>query len=101
MPSNRRVRLTPEADEDFTGILEYTFVHWNQQQMDDFASTIYDALGNLALFPDLGRSRDELSPGLRSHPVGDHVIFYRVTATELIVRRIVHSRRELGRENLS
>jgi toxin ParE1/3/4 len=49
----------------------------------------------------MGRTRDDLSPGLRSYPVGDHIVFYRVTATELIVRRIVHGRRELERNQLS
>jgi len=101
MPSNRRVRLTPEADSDLTDILEYTFVRWDEAQMNEYAETLYEALGHLAVFPDLGRSRSDLEPALRSYPAGDHIIFYRATDDELIVRRIVHSRRAVSREELS
>lgn len=43
----------------------------------------------------MGRARDEISPGLRSFPAGSHVIYYRVSDTELIVTRIVHGSRDV------
>ncbi len=100
MPSNHRVRLSPEADDDLTAILEYTLAHWDEHQMNEHADRLFEALGHLAMFPDMGRPRDELAPGLRSFSIDDHIVFYRVTAMELIVRRIVHSRRDLSQEVL-
>ena len=45
--------------------------------------------------PFMGRARDELGPGLRSIVVGDYLLFYRVTDTEVIVVRFLHGRRDL------
>jgi toxin ParE1/3/4 len=46
----------------------------------------------LGLFPELGRSRNEILPGLRSTLVGkDHVLFYRIRG------EVVHGRRDLPR----
>ena len=59
-----------------------------------YKAVIDRALRELTEFPNLGRARDEISPGLRSFPAGSHVIYYRVTETELIVTRIVHGSRD-------
>jgi toxin ParE1/3/4 len=46
----------------------------------------------LARFPNLGRERDDLAPGLRSHPVGQHVCFYRVDERTITITRILHAK---------
>ncbi len=53
------------------------------------------ACGRLARAPGSGRSRDELSPGLRSLPVRRYVIFYRASAGRLEVARVLHGARDL------
>jgi plasmid stabilization system protein ParE len=42
--------------------------------------------------------RDELSPGLRCHPAGSHIIYYWVVEEALIVAHILHSRQDVERE---
>lgn len=49
----------------------------------------------LADFPGAGPARDELSPGLRSFPVGNYVIFYRKAADGIEVVRVLHGARNL------
>ncbi|MDZ7590832.1 MAG: type II toxin-antitoxin system RelE/ParE family toxin [Rubrivivax sp.] len=49
----------------------------------------------LATQPLMGRSRDELSPGLRSFPFGRYVIFYEPIEDGIDVVRLLHSAREV------
>lgn len=100
MPSSRRLTLTAEAERDLAAIVQYTAATWGEQQADRYAEQIRDALVHLVLFPSIGRTRDELSPGLRSHRIGRHVAYYRVIDDELIVRRFVHGRRDIDSESV-
>ena len=56
----------------------------------------------LAEFPGLGRPRDGLRPGVRSFRVRRfrHLIFYRVTADEIVLLRILHGAHDLERTPL-
>ncbi len=49
----------------------------------------------LAASPELGRSREELAPGLRSFPVARYVIFYRRSRTGIELARVLHGARDL------
>ncbi|MGH2534576.1 MAG: type II toxin-antitoxin system RelE/ParE family toxin [Thermomicrobiales bacterium] len=90
--------LTSEAEDDLAAIWQYTAETWDEQQADTYAEFIRSKLADLARFPRIGRPRDELSPGLRSHPIGQHVAFYRTTNDELIVRRLFHGRQDIDDE---
>ncbi|HEV2620059.1 MAG TPA: type II toxin-antitoxin system RelE/ParE family toxin [Acidobacteriaceae bacterium] len=46
--------------------------------------------------PHIGRARDEdLRPGIRSFPVGDYVILYRLEGRRIFVLRVLHGSRNL------
>ena len=49
----------------------------------------------LAPQPLMGRSRDELSPGVRSLPFGRYVILYLPLADGIDVVRVLHSARDI------
>jgi toxin ParE1/3/4 len=98
MTSSRKLRLSPEAEEDLTDILAYTIRTWGHEQAIAYRATLYRALGELVDFPSLGRARDEFGAGTRSHVAGQHVIIYRVTDDEIAVSRIIHVRRDIERE---
>jgi toxin ParE1/3/4 len=49
----------------------------------------------LSTHPYAGRARDELQPGLRSFPVGQYVIFYRVVSSDALILRVMHGRRDI------
>ena len=51
----------------------------------------------LAQFPEMGRQREELAPGLRSSVVGNYVIFYRPMADGIQVIRVLYGTRDLPR----
>lgn len=66
--------------------------------MRRYAKAIFDALDLIATFPGMGRRRDELAPGLMSHPVEQHLIIYRATDDDLIVERFIHGSRDIAAE---
>jgi toxin ParE1/3/4 len=69
----RRVRVTRDAERDLDEI-------WYHVACDnlDAANHLVDELTSrfilIGFSPGIGRTRDELRPGLRSHPVGNYVI---------------------------
>lgn len=51
----------------------------------------------LAQYPHIGRRRDEdLRAGLRSFPVRDYVIFYRMQDADVVILRVLHGSRDVG-----
>lgn len=87
--------LTERAREDFEDIIAYTTKQWRHDQANEYAARIDAALINLCRFPELGRNRNDLSPGVRSIPMGQHIIYYHPTRDTIVIRRIVHSRRDI------
>ncbi len=44
----------------------------------------------------MGPSRGYLAPGLRAHFLGDYVIYYRASASEIVIVRILHGARDVA-----
>jgi len=63
---------------------------------DAWVDRLNGKLHVLATQPLMGRSRDELSPGLRSQPFGRYVIFYQPLSDGIDVVRVIHSARDIG-----
>ncbi|AWM39572.1 Plasmid stabilization system protein [Gemmata obscuriglobus] len=49
----------------------------------------------LASQPTTGRARDELYPGMRSVVIEYYTVFFTVTDEEVLVRRIIHTARDV------
>ncbi len=45
--------------------------------------------------PYLGRQRDELRAGMRSFPLGNYLVFYRVQEDAVLILRVLHGRRDI------
>jgi toxin ParE1/3/4 len=67
----------------------------NVTAADRLLDRIHEVCIDLAVSPDLGRSRDEIAPGLRSFPVGRYVIFYRPRPGGIELARVLHGARDL------
>lgn len=92
MTSSRRLRFTAEARRDLRSILRYTLRTWGERQRDVYAEQLTDALRELTRFPDLGRPHDEIAPGLRALPIGQHIAYYRVEAQTVSIVRLLHTK---------
>ena len=89
-----KVRVSDQAKTDLVEIWEY-IARDSSEAADRMLHRIVQTYLALADNPRSGRSRDELRSGLRSIPVGNYLIFYRLTDTGIGVARIVHGARNL------
>jgi len=87
---------TAEAQKDAAEIWLHIAID-NPAAADKLIATFDRKLLQLAENPHLGRSRDDLSGGLRSHPVGNYLIFYRPLPDGIVVARVLHGARDLPR----
>ncbi len=90
----RRYRLSPEARSDLDSIWDY-IADDNIPAADGLLHKVHEKLRLLAEAPGVGRPRDELAPGLRSLPVGNYLLFYRVIREGIEVVRVLHGARNL------
>jgi toxin ParE1/3/4 len=91
MPS---VLLTFQAEEDLLEVGSFIAAD-NPEAADRLLDGIGKTCRMLAANPEAGRIREELSPGLRSVPRGNYVIFYRPSADGVVVVRVLHGARDL------
>jgi toxin ParE1/3/4 len=98
--SARRFRavLALDARQDLSDPLVYTEQQWGRQQRNAYKLLIQSTIRELTHFPALGHLREDLSTGLRSYPVGSHLIYDWTTDRELIVAHILHSRKDVAGE---
>ncbi len=89
-----RFRL-PAANDDLDDIWFHIAMD-SPRAADRVIDMIESAERRLLDFPILGRERPELLAGVRSWPVGDYLILYRIDRSRLVVVRIVHGARDLG-----
>ncbi len=65
----------PQAETDLDNIWWY-IAQDNPDAADRFLDKIEERCQTLAQFPNIGISREELLPSLRSFPIGKYLIFY-------------------------
>ncbi len=91
-------RLAPRARSDLDDIWEYIASESGSETIADrHIDTITERFDLLSNWPRLGRARHDLRNGLRSHPAGDYVIFYRVHRRDVIILYVLHGRRDIER----
>ena len=88
---------TPQCDSDLDDIWYYIATKSGSLDVADrFIDSIADRFFLLATYPHVGRSRDEdLRTGLRSFPVGEYVIIYRVQDEDVLILRVVRGSRNV------
>ena len=89
------VRITPTASRDIEGIMDYLAETVSIKAAEDFLERINAKFKTLVQFPGIGRRRDDLYVGLRSMPLEDYLIFYRLVPEGIEVTRVVGGYRDL------
>ena len=90
----KQYRVSPAARTDLDEIWFY-IAQDNPEAADKFIRAIVSRFPKFAAMPELGRQREELSPCLRSFPVGRYVIFYRPMEDGIEIARVLHGARDL------
>ena len=92
-----RLAISPRAQADLDDI--WIFIA-SESGSADSADRVLDSIAGtlnvLRRSPYAGRSRDQdLRPGLRSFPAGNHVIFYQIESGDVQVLRVLHGSRDI------
>jgi toxin ParE1/3/4 len=88
------LKFTLIARDDLDTIWEY-IAETNPSAATRILQKLMDKCRVLGENPFLGRQRDELATGLRSFPVQNYVIFYRVSADNVEIIRILNAARDI------
>ena len=91
----QRVVLKPLAKADLDSLWDF-IAEDNPEKATEFLISIQIKLEMLAKMPLIGRERKELSPGLRSFPIKNHVVFYCPISDGIEVVRFLHGSQDIG-----
>jgi toxin ParE1/3/4 len=96
--------ITPQAEDDVVAQYRWYLQEAGQQVAERFLAEFRSTVRLLETQPHLGRARKfrpRLLIGMRSVALGKtfqvHLIFYRVEPPEIVVLRVMHGARNLGR----
>jgi toxin ParE1/3/4 len=89
-------RLTEPAIRDIEQIADYIARQSGLDQADRFLTRLDAKFSKLAQFPNLGRQRDEILPGLRSFPTDQYLILYVPVNQNVDILRVVNGYRDLS-----
>ena len=84
-----------EAEQDLFDVWDTALITGNQRFAERVLQDIDRMTSILARWPEFGRARDHLYPGVRSAHVGRHTIFYRITKAAVEVIRVLDERRDI------
>ncbi len=90
MPSSKKLRISGPARLDLGRIADYTRRAWGAAQKRKYLGQIKDGFKAVRDAPGIGTRRDDIRNGLRAQSVRKHVIFYRVTKSEVVIVRVLH-----------
>lgn len=95
-----RISRTPRARLDLVEVWSY-IADDNETAADQVLRRIDSVLSMLADTPLAGRARPELRPEIRSFPVGNYILFYRVLPDAVDVVRVLSRYRDIGQEDFT
>ncbi len=84
------------AEDDLAEIWHYIAMD-NTAAAEAWLVEIDEKISSLSDNPRAGRPRDDLLAGLRSFPMGNYLVFYRIHRNHVEVMRVIHGARNLDR----
>ena len=91
-----KFRITEPAIQDIEQIADYIARQSGLDTADRFLSKLDAKFAKIALFPNLGRQRDEILPSLRSLSVDNYLILYMAIGQDVEIFRVVSGYRDLS-----
>ncbi len=85
-------RLSRRAKADLISIYRWSEEMFGRGQADRYAARLTEVFALIAAFPGLGYSADHVKRGLRRIDVGSHAVFYRKTASGVLILAVLHQR---------
>jgi toxin ParE1/3/4 len=88
-------RFTAPASRDIESIIDFVADNSSFDVAERLLNRINEKCKTLTDFPNMGRRRDELTPSVRSFPIDDYLIFYRLIEKGIEILRVVSGYRDL------
>jgi toxin ParE1/3/4 len=89
-------RLAPQVEVELDDIWSYIARDSGSIEIADrLTDSITDRFFLLGNHPYVGRLRNDLRAGLRSFPVGQYVIIYRIEGMDVLILHVMHARRDI------
>lgn len=93
----KEVGFAPEAEDDLTRLYDYIAAHSGTERAFAYVDRIINYCVGLSGFPERGRRRDDLRPGLRVIGFERRVaIAFHVSERTVIIDRILYGGQDLG-----
>lgn len=86
----------PLADQDVRETWLFLARIYGPERADTFIERLEQVCALLAEHPHMGRSREDLGPGLRSYPVGPQFVIYYPLDDGVAVARVLDGRRDIA-----
>ena len=96
LPRFKPLRLSSPAQRDLQAIANYTQAHWGDVQKVAYLALFHQSFVSLSTQGNMGKQRDDIAVGLYAYTVKSHCIYFRETATDFVVVRILHSRMDVA-----
>jgi toxin ParE1/3/4 len=84
------LRLSRRAASDLAEIADYTIAEFGIDQARRYRDQLQACFRSLLANPALGRSAEEVAPGLRRIRQQAHVVFYTAEQDQMLIVRVLH-----------
>ena len=84
--------VSSKARRDLIDIWKY-IAKDSAQHADRWLAGIYEVFALLGAAPRIGKVSDEIWPGTRRFPMGNYVIYYRITSRGIQILHVFHGKR--------
>ena len=89
--------ITPLAKLDIVEIYQFSKAEWGVSRARRYANDLRRRLKDLAVGQLSGQSADDVAAGLQRQVSGAHVIWFRHKTDRVLIIRILHQSRDVGR----
>ena len=96
-PKTLVLKISDPAKLDLQDIIQYTFEHYGEAQVETYLQALYDGMGLLCKNPAIGHSRDDIPVGYELFGIEKHLLLFTATDDELIIARILHHSMDIKR----
>ncbi|NDV88318.1 type II toxin-antitoxin system RelE/ParE family toxin [Aurantimonas aggregata] len=92
-------RLTEKAADDIQRIYAQSIRLFGVVQASRYHARLRRSFEALARYPELARERTELTPPVRVHPCGAHVVVYLIDAEGALIVRVRHGHEDWAQDS--
>ena len=86
--------FSPASEADLIGFFQYGMSRWGRPQSEAYLNKIEEFAWLLTEQPLIGLERNDLQTSLRSLPVEQHILFYRVLSKRIEILRVLHQKQD-------